>query len=130
VLCGGDAPVAEHFGDAFDGHTIDERYGGSEGVASDVESEFLIYVAVLGNLLQGAVGFLVARNGHFRLGRVGRSKVSVVFSNERQGNGKQWNVAGHTRFLAFGADPIAVILFHKVVWDYSVIHMGAPDTRT
>ena len=74
--------MAEHFGDAFDGYTIAERYGGGESVASDVECEFLIYVTVLGNLLQGAVGFLVARNGHYRLGWVGRGKVRVVFSNK------------------------------------------------
>ncbi len=64
--------MAEHFGDTFDGYTVAERYGGGKGVASDVKGELLVYVAVLGNLLQGAVGFLVTRNGHYRLSRVGR----------------------------------------------------------
>ena len=58
--------MAEHFGDAFDGYAVAERYGGGEGVSSDVKSELLFDVAVVGNLFQCTVGFLVARNGYYR----------------------------------------------------------------
>jgi hypothetical protein len=49
--------------------------GGMYGLDKGIET-------AIANLLQGAVGFLVTRNGYYRIGRVGRGKVRVVFSNK------------------------------------------------
>ena len=47
--------MAEHFGDAFNRHSVAEGYGGGEGVASDMEGEILRDVAMRGYLLEGIV---------------------------------------------------------------------------
>ncbi len=73
--------MAEHLIDAFDGYAVAKRYCSGEGMLCYVKCELLVDVAVVGNLFQCTVGFLVARNGYYRQGWIGHCKVEMVFSN-------------------------------------------------
>ena len=54
--------MAEHFGDAFDRHSIAEGNGGGKRVTSNVEGEILRDVAMRCYLLEGIIEVLVAGN--------------------------------------------------------------------
>ena len=77
MLRGGDAPVAEHFRDAFDRHSVAEGDGGGKRVASNVEGEVLRYVALRCYLLKGIVEVLVAGDRKNGLSRIGRGNVGM-----------------------------------------------------
>ena len=43
--------VSKHFGDCFQGNSIGQGDGGGKGVSGNVEGEFLVYPAQIGNFL-------------------------------------------------------------------------------
>jgi len=115
VLRGGDAPVAEHFGDTFNRHAVAEGDGGGECVTSNVEGEILRYVALRCYLLKGIIEVLVAGNWKYGRLRMSRGYVGMQTLDDLQRQMHQRHVAVYARLLSLGAYPVAVAFTNDVL---------------
>ena len=108
MLCGAKVFMSEHFTDTLNRHTVGQRDRSGECMSGDMEREFFVDFAAIGDFFQVRIHLLIAEYRQQPI-LVQTLRMLFVFLQKLQSRWQQGDVGARIRFLSVRENPFLAV---------------------